>query len=313
MLVASGDDVFAGCVDSGRLVRIDASSGVVRAERASLGAFPISDVRALRGGVVVAGWTSSGAVMRYNAALLRRSDFSTLAELPQDTQFIGMAGAMAIFDDRCCNGRFDGPVTVMRYDVLRNVLSSPVALSRDPDPFRGMGATTAIVGSRLISSSIPYLDDYGDARAPRTTPQRLARGLVEPAMYLADGKIFEERRASDGRIDDEIRDIGHPEPRVVWRSDADAVPDYDPDSAREVVAFTDKPSKRPRHASSERPTARRSEATRRAAHSPPTATSSSPTVSIAISASTEQKRSGDTRYRRSLVVPHRHQPVKALE
>jgi hypothetical protein len=102
-----------------------------------------------------------------------------------------------------------------------------------------MGATTAIVGSRLISSSIPYLDDYGDARAPRTTPQRLARGLVEPAMYLADGKIFEERRASDGRIDDEIRDIGHPEPRVVWRSDADAVPDYDPDSAREVVAFTD--------------------------------------------------------------------------
>jgi hypothetical protein len=238
-IAANGDDVFAGCVDAGRLVRIDASNGVVRASRTFSKEFPISEIRELRNGVVFAGWTSSGAAMRFNTLLLRRRDLSPLAALPQDTRYIGLAGDVAIFDDRCCNGRFDGPVTIVRYDVARRALTSPIALTLDPDPFRGMGANTALVGSRLLSSSIPYLDDYGDARAPRTIPRHLARGLREPAMYLADGKTLEERRASDGRTESVLSDVAHAKPHVIWQSEMNAVPTYDAVGARDVIAFTE--------------------------------------------------------------------------
>ena len=222
-LLALGNDLYVGCPKAQRLVRIDARTGKVLAARNVLPVYQFFGGMDLGHGVIAVAGASAGAVLQVHVVLVHRDDLRPLIDERTDTTVLGAVGDTAILDDWCCFGRMTvpAPATILRVDLRTGRMATPIDLQPDPKRFGpdqrplGVGANAALVGSHLYFAIPPMLYDYGDALNPVAKPRAVFDSLVEPPVFLVNGRAFVRLRA-DGVITDEVVDLRSNPVREVW-------------------------------------------------------------------------------------------------
>ena len=225
VIVRNGEDLVVGC-NGGRIVRMDAASGSVRARSGdAFVAEDISEIMPLGSCAYgVSGW-SSGATLRQHAAILDCKRLGAIVREQDETLILGSIGNIAVLNDTCCNGRPDvyRPATIMRANLVTGALSPEVDLTPEPNRYPpdqrplGQGSAAMLSGGELYLAVDRSLYRYGDPRTLSASPRRIAENLVDFPTMLRNGLIAVRVRVAGGAIADEIARVrnGALEPR--WR------------------------------------------------------------------------------------------------
>ncbi len=226
VIVRNADDFVVGC-NGGRLVRIAAASGRVRARSDSaFAAERVADIVPLGSCAYgVWGW-SSGAALRQHAAILDCKRLSIIVPEHDEMQILGSIGNVAVLDDRCCNGRPDvyRPATIVRANLVTGALSPEVDLTPEPNRYPpdrrpiGQGSAAMLDGNKLYLAVDRSLYRYGDPRALPVVPQRIAANLADFPTILPHGLLALRLYADGGAITDEIARIHNGALEPLWSS-----------------------------------------------------------------------------------------------
>lgn len=246
MIARDAHNIVVGC-RGGRLVRIAAVSGRIMAHSdTAFIAESIGEIAPLGACAYgVSGW-SSGAALRSHAAIVDCKRLSVIVPEQDGMAILGAIENIAILDERCCFGRPDvyRPATIVRANLATGALSPEVDLTPEPDRYApdhrpiGQGSAALLDGSALYLAVDRSLYGYGDPRALRSAPQRIAADLVDFPVVLRHGMLAVRLRVPDGAIDDEIVRIRNGTLEALWssRESAPGMFGYEPALAPDVLS-----------------------------------------------------------------------------
>ncbi len=246
VIVRHADDLIVGC-NGGRLVRIAAATGRIRARSDSAFiAESIADIVPLgQCAYGVSGW-STGAAMRYHAAILDCKRLSVIVPEQDAMQILGSIGNIAVLDARCCNGRPNlyRPATIVRANLTTGALSPKVDLTPEPNRYPRdwtPGSAAMLDGNELYLIVDRSLYRYGDPRSLSATPQRIAADLADFPMILRHGLLAVRLRGERGAIADQIVRIRNGALEPLWssRESAPVILGYDARTASDVLTIGD--------------------------------------------------------------------------
>ncbi len=246
VIVRNADDFIAGCFGGG-VARIAAGSGVLRAraENALFSADQVGDIVPLHTcALAVTGW-SSGAAMRPHAAILDCKRLRAIVADRQQMWVLGSIGNVAVLDVVCCSRRLGGyrPATIVRANLTTGALSPEVDLTPEPGRYPANERQDAIAmldGHELYVIVDRSLYGYGDPRALRASPQRIAADLADFPVLLSHGLMAMRVRVAGGAIADEIVRIRNGTLEPVWSAPelGSIIFGYEPGVARDVVKIS---------------------------------------------------------------------------
>jgi hypothetical protein len=246
VIVRHADDLIVGC-NGGRLVRISAASGRIRARSGSaFVAERIWDIQPLGSCAYGINGSSSGATIRQHAAILDCKRLSVIVPEQDAMQILGSIGNIAVLDERCCNGRPDvyRPATIVRANLTTGALSPEVDLTPEPNRYpsdQRPGSAAMLDGSELYLAVDRSLYRYGDPRALSAVPQRIAADLVDFPTILRHGLLAVRLRVEGGAITDQIVRIRNGALEPLWssRESGPVIFGYQADVAPDVLTIGD--------------------------------------------------------------------------
>jgi putative pyrroloquinoline-quinone binding quinoprotein len=243
VIVRHADDLIVGC-NGGRLVRISAASGRIRARSESaFVAERIWDIVPLGSCAYGINGSSSGATIRQHAAILDCKRLRVIVPEQDEMQILGSIGNIAVLDERCCNGppNVYRPATIVRANLTTGALSPAVDLTPEPNryPPDRIGSAAMLDGNELYLIVDRSLYRYGDPRSLSASPQRIAADLADFPMILRHGLLAVRLRVDGGSITDEIVRIrnGALEPRWSSRESGPVILGYHADMAPDVLTI----------------------------------------------------------------------------